>query len=363
LTRGRPQNPFLQPRRAARRLAVAGLEIGDHAPVRVEGMTKTHTTDIEPTVEQIHHLQALGCELVRVAVPTERDARAIASIRSEIDMPLMADIHFSTTLALKAIEAGADSIRLNPGTIRGRKGALDVASAARERGIPIRVGVNSGSMRAEATAREQLPAAMADEALGFCRLLEKGGVSDIIVSVKASDALTTVEAYRVIAARSDYPIHLGVTATGPRLQAVVRSSIGIGTLLAQGIGDTLRVSMTAPPEEEIVVGWLILEALGIRRRGPELISCPTCGRCEIDLPSLVEEVQLGLAGVTEPLKIAVMGCVVNGPGEAAEAQVGVAGGAGFGFIFKNGKKFRKVPEAHLAEELLKEVRAICKMPD
>jgi len=352
-------NPFLRPRRATRRLSIKGLEFGSQAPVRVEGMAKTPTTDVDATVEQISGLQAVGCELVRVAVPTVQDARAIASIRPRIGIPLMADVHFSAAIALEAIQAGSDSIRLNPGTIRHKEAALDVASAARERSIPIRVGVNSGSMQAKVTTPRDLPSAMADEALEFCELLEQGGVDDIIVSAKASDTLTTVEACRALAARCDYPLHLGVTATGPRLQAAVRSAIGIGTLLAEGIGDTTRVSMTAPPHEEVVVAWLILEALGIRRRGPELISCPTCGRCLIDLPSLVEEVQQALADVTEHLKVAVMGCIVNGPGEASDADVGVAGGSGFGFIFKDGKKLRKVPESRLAQELLKEVRAIC----
>ncbi len=355
------ENPFLAPRRPTRSLDISGLGMGSSFPIRIEGMAKTATAEVDATVDQIRRMEQASCELVRVAAPTVREARAIRFIRPRVSVPVMADIHFSTALALEAIEAGADSIRLNPGTIHNVDAVPDVAAAAADRGLVLRVGVNSGSLRAEVKTPAELPTAMAEEALAFCELLERHGFHDIMVSVKTSDVLTTIEAYRLVSARSDYPLHLGVTATGPMLQAAVRSALGIGVLLMEGIGDTVRVSMTAPPEQEVAVAWLILEALGIRRRGVELISCPTCGRCQIDLPALLARVEKALSGISAPLKVAVMGCVVNGPGEAAEADVGVAGGKRSGFIFRKGTRLRRVPEAALAEELLKEVRSLANL--
>jgi len=322
-------------------------------------MTSTDTRDVAATVRQIHSLQEAGCELVRAAVPDLEAAQALRAIRERISLPLVADIHFDHRLAIAAIEAGADAIRINPGNMKRSK-LPDVLSAAEERGIPIRIGINAGSLEKDLLERHGGPVAEAlvESALRNIRLLEDRGFTAIKVSLKSSDVPTMIDAYREIARRTDCPLHLGVTEAGTLLNAAIKSAIGIGTLLYEGIGDTIRVSVTGDPVPEVRIAYVILRALNIRSVGPDIIACPTCGRCEIDLLSVVEEVERRLEGVHEPLKIAIMGCVVNGPGEAAEADIGIAGGRHAGMLFKKGKPVRKVPEGDLVTVLLEEVAAL-----
>ena len=332
-------------------------------------MTNTRTDDIAATVGQIHELEALGCEIIRVAVPDRAAAQAIAAIRREIRVPLVADIHFSHRLALAAIEAGADAIRINPGNLRNTEHVRQVVLAALERRIPIRIGVNSGSIRPRdglqvAEGEQDLVGLMVAETLGYVRQFEDWGFSDIVLSLKASDVLSTVEAYRAVAARCDCPLHLGVTAAGPPATGTIKSAVALGILLNEGIGDTIRVSLTGPPHREVEVAYDILASLGLReRRHPEIVSCPTCGRCEIDLAALVEQVEVALRGAPPSLTVAVMGCVVNGPGEAADADIGVAGGKGIGYIFRKGKLIREVPAGRLAEELPAEIAKLSRESD
>ena len=326
----------------------------------VQSMTNTDTRDADATIAQIHRLANAGCELVRVAVPDEEAAGVLGQIKENIDIPLVADIHFDHRLALTALDQGIDGLRINPGNIGGPQPVRRLAEAAGARGVPIRVGVNAGSLDRETLSRHGGPTAeaMVESALRETALLEECGFGQIKVSLKSSDVLTTVQAYRLMADRSDYPLHLGVTEAGTLIGGTVKSALGIGLLLAEGVGDTFRVSLTRDPVEEIKVAYEILRALDLRHRGPELISCPTCGRCEIDLFSLVEKVEACLADIAKPLKVAVMGCVVNGPGEARVADVGVAGGRGTGILFKKGEVVRKVPESDLAEALLSEIRCL-----
>ncbi len=348
-------------RRNTRAVRKGGVQVGGGAPVSVQSMTKTHTEDVAATVRQIRELEDLGCEIIRVAVPTPKAAAAIASIKKEIRIPLVADIHFDHNLALEAIRSGADCIRINPGNMRSREDVEAVVRAAKDAGISIRVGVNSGSVRprdGSETGNNDLVTLMVETGLRHCELIESLGFRDLVVSLKASDVMSTIEANRAFAAKCDIPLHLGVTEAGALESAVVKSAVGIGTLLAEGIGDTIRVSLTGPPHDEVRIGHDILRAAGLEHSGVDIISCPTCGRCEIDIAGLVAEVRRRMPRVDAPLKVAVMGCVVNGPGEAAEADVGVAGGKGFGFIFRAGQKLRKVPEARLAEELLREIEAM-----
>lgn len=323
----------------------------------VQSMTNTDTRDVAATADQISRLAAAGCEMVRVAVPDETAARVLVDLKSRIDLPLIADIHFDHRLALLALEAGVDGLRINPGNIGGPAQVRRVARAAAEKQTPIRVGVNAGSLDKDLLARfgQATAEALVASALREIALLEAVGFHLIKVSIKSSDVLTTVDAYRLLSEQTDYPLHLGVTEAGTLISGTVKSALGIGLLLAEGIGDTFRVSLTRNPVEEIKVAYEILRALDIRHRGPEIISCPTCGRCEIDLFSLVENVESALAQVVEPIKVAVMGCAVNGPGEAKSADIGVAGGRGQGILFRQGRLLRKVPEELLAEELLAEV--------
>ena len=350
------------PRRKSRAVLKGKVQVGGGAPVSVQSMTKTHTEDVDATVRQIHELEALGCDVIRVAVPTMAAARAIGEIKKQIRIPLVADIHFDHNLALEAIARGADCVRINPGNMRSRDDVAAVVRAAREAGISIRVGVNSGSIRPrdaeQPSDQPDLVALMVATVLDHCSFIESLGFGDLILSLKASDVPTTLAAYRAVAVRCDYPLHLGVTAAGPVGPATVKSAVGIGALLAEGIGDTIRVSLTGPPHDEVRLGHGILRALGFERSGVEIISCPTCGRCEIDLVRLVEEVRSRMPATDRPLTVAVMGCVVNGPGEAAEADVGIAGGKGFGFLFRAGRKVRKVPERELADALVQEVKTI-----
>ncbi len=350
-------------RRKSRAVFKGKVQVGGGAPISVQSMTKTHTEDVAATVEQIHELEALGCDIIRVAVPTMKSAQAIGAIKKRIGIPLVADIHFDYKLALESIEQGADCIRINPGNMGSRDAVEAVVYAAKDAGVSIRVGVNSGSIRPRgapegASLKPDLAALMVEAALGHCELMESLGFGDIILSLKASDVPTTMAAYRAVAVRCDYPLHVGVTAAGPMESSVVKSSIGIGGLLAEGIGDTIRVSVTGPPHEEVRLGHRILEALELERGGIRLVSCPTCGRCEIDLAGLVAEIERKMPRIDGALTVAVMGCVVNGPGEAAEADVGVAGGKCFGFLFRGGKKLRKVAENELADALIAEIKSM-----
>ncbi|WP_054029237.1 flavodoxin-dependent (E)-4-hydroxy-3-methylbut-2-enyl-diphosphate synthase [Desulfatitalea tepidiphila] len=344
-------------RRKSRQIHVGKVPVGGDAPITVQSMTNTPTQDAAATVAQIRRLESAGCEIVRVAVPDQQAAEAIADIKARIHIPLIADIHFDYRLALEAARRGADGLRINPGNIGGQRKVQAVVDCARDLGLPIRIGVNAGSLEKDLlkTYNGATAQAMVESAMRHVALLERTGFDQIKISIKASDVPRTLEAYRLLAQRTEYPLHVGVTEAGSLYSGVVKSALGIGMLLAEGIGDTLRVSLTRDPVEEVRVGFEILKALGIRQRGPEIISCPTCGRCGIDLMSLVEQVDQALLTRTVPIKIAIMGCVVNGPGEAKEADIGVAGGKGQGILFQKGKVVRKVPQERLVEVLLDEV--------
>lgn len=339
---------------------VRDVAIGGGAPVTVQSMTKTDTRDVEATVRQIRRLEAAGCEIIRVAVPDEEAAEALKAIKRSISIPLAADIHFDHRLAIKAIENGADKLRINPGNIGGREKVREVVRAAMERGVPIRIGVNSGSLERDLLRKHggPTPEAMVESAMRHVRMLEEMGFRDIVISLKSSDVMDTIEAYRMIAGMCDYPLHLGVTESGPTLSGAIKSAIGIGALLAEGIGDTIRVSLTADPVEEVRVGYQILGALGLRRRGVNLISCPTCGRCRVNLISIVRQVEERLKGIDAPITVAVMGCEVNGPGEAREADVGLACGRGRGVIFRKGVPVERVDENRFVEVLVEHVMEI-----
>jgi len=339
---------------------VGSVKIGGDAPISVQSMTKTDTRDVRKTVRQIRRLEDAGCEIVRVAVVDEEAARSIAEIRKGIKIPLIADIHFNHRLALRSMEAGADGLRINPGNIGGRDRLKAVVAEAKNRLIPIRIGVNAGSLEKDLLRRFEgaTAEAMTASALRTIEWMEDLGFHLIKVSLKASDVLRTVEAYRLFSEKSDYPVHLGVTEAGRGSGAVAKSSIGMGLLLHRGIGDTFRVSLTGDPVEEVRVGHEILRALKIRQRGVEIISCPTCGRCEINLTPLVKEVEKATQTIAVPLTIAIMGCVVNGPGEAKEADVGIAGGKRVGLLFKKGRVIRKLKEKDFASVLLREVQAM-----
>ncbi len=352
-------------RRKTRKVQVGTVSIGGDSPISVQGMTKTHTENIEATVRQIKELEEEGCEIIRVAVPTKTAARALKKIKAQICLPLVADIHYSPTLALMAIEAGVDKIRINPGNIRQPEAQEKIVLAAKKRNTPIRIGVNSGSVLARKGLKVTKPAEeqnlavlMVELALKAAHFFESLDFGDIVISLKASDPIVTIRAYRLAAMKCDYPFHLGVTAAGPGEEARAKSAIGIGALLAEGIGDTIRVSITGPPQQEVRIAYDILAALGIRRESPEIISCPVCGRCEVDLPKIIGEVKEALAGEKRPLKIAVMGCVVHGPGEAVEADLGIACAKGYWVIFKKGEILRKVSEDDLMSEFLQELRKL-----
>ncbi len=343
-----------------RQINVRNTKIGGGAPVAIQSMTNTPTEDAARTAAQIKQLQDAGCEIVRIAVPNMKAADAVADIRCMTDMPLVADIHFDHRLALKAVENGIDKIRINPGNIGDDGKVREVAHACAEKGIPIRIGVNAGSLEKRLLEKYGGPTAeaMVESAFDHIAMLEKQGFYDICVSLKASSVPLTMAAYRLMSERSDYPLHLGVTEAGTEEMGVVKSAMGIGGLLCLGIGDTLRVSLSEEPVKEIIAAKRILTAAGLRRFGPEVISCPTCGRTKIDLFGLAREVQSRLEGVTEPITVAVMGCVVNGPGEASHADVGIAGGDGVGAVFAGGKLLRTVPQDTLADELMKEIHRL-----
>ena len=340
-------------------IRVGGVTVGGGAAVSVQSMCNTRTEDTEATVAQIKALAAAGCDIVRLAVPHQRAAAALREIRDRSPLPLVADIHFDWRLAVAAAEAGMDKIRLNPGNIGGEENVRKVAEACRAAGIPIRVGINGGSLEKPLLVKYggPTPEAMLESALGHVRLLNRFGFDDICLSLKCSDVASTVAAYTLAADKTDYPLHVGVTEAGGGETAVVKAAAGIGALLLRGIGDTLRVSMTGDPLREPEVGLEILRALGLRRDAPELVACPTCGRTEIDLEKLYLEVQHKLRHCRAPIRVAVMGCVVNGPGEAAAADYGVAGGKDCGLLFRKGQKLRTVPYEGLAEALAELIRA------
>ncbi|MEU9664411.1 flavodoxin-dependent (E)-4-hydroxy-3-methylbut-2-enyl-diphosphate synthase [Streptomyces bobili] len=360
---GIPEVPVrpIAARRVARQIQVGPVAVGGGAPVSVQSMTTTRTSDIGATLQQIAELTASGCQIVRVACPTQDDADALATIARKSQLPVIADIHFQPKYVFAAIEAGCAAVRVNPGNIKQFDDKVkEIAKAANEHGTPIRIGVNAGSLDRRLLQKygKATPEALVESALWEASLFEEHGFRDIKISVKHNDPVVMVEAYRQLAARSDYPLHLGVTEAGPAFQGTIKSAVAFGALLSQGIGDTIRVSLSAPPVEEVKVGIQILESLNLRQRGLEIVSCPSCGRAQVDVYKLAEEVTAGLEGMEVPLRVAVMGCVVNGPGEAREADLGVASGNGKGQIFVKGEVVKNVPESKIVETLIEEAMKI-----
>ena len=341
----------------SRQIMVGGVAVGGGAPVSIQSMCNTATEDVEATVQQILRLEQAGCEIIRVAVPTEEAARAVPAIKARIHIPLVADIHFDYKLALLCAEGGIDKIRINPGNIGAKERVRAVADACRERGIPIRIGVNGGSLEKDLLVKYGgvTAQALVDSAMGHVRLLNDCGFNDICISVKCSRVPVNMAAYRMLHEQTDYPLHLGVTEAGTPEMGVLKSAIGIGGLLCMGVGDTLRVSLTADPVEEVIAAKRILQAAGIRRSGPDLIACPTCGRTKYDMIPIAREVERRLKDCAKPITATVMGCVVNGPGEASGADVGIAGGKGEGLLFAKGKILRKVPQEQLVDALFQEI--------
>jgi (E)-4-hydroxy-3-methylbut-2-enyl-diphosphate synthase len=347
-------------RRISRQIHIGNVAVGGDAPVSVQSMTNTDTRDWRATVDQIKRLEDAGCEIIRVAVPDQEAAECFGTIKRSIRIPIIADIHFDYRLAINAIISGADAIRINPGNIGGAEKVKKVIQAAKDRNVPVRIGVNSGSVEKDLLRKygHPGPEAMVESALRHIRFFEDNDFRLIKISLKSSDVVNTIASYRLLAQKTDYPFHLGVTEAGTVVGGAIKSALGIGLLLLEGIGDTLRVSLTAAPEEEMFVAYSILRALRLRERGVELVSCPTCGRTEIDLIALVEKAESLLKKVRSPLKVAIMGCVVNGPGEAREADIGIAGGRESGILFKKGERIEKVPEAELLNRLITEIEAM-----
>jgi (E)-4-hydroxy-3-methylbut-2-enyl-diphosphate synthase len=347
--------------RNSRQINIGGVRVGGGAPVTVQSMTKTDTRDVAATVAQIKSLEKAGCDIVRLAVPDMEAALALGKIKKRTKIPIVSDIHFDYKLALEAVRQGVDGMRINPGNIGAKYRIKAVVEAVRERGIPIRIGVNSGSLEKDILRKHgsPTPEALAESAMRHVSILEDLDFRDIKISVKSTDVRKMIAAYRLLAEKTDYPLHLGVTEAGTYEMGTIKSSVGIGTLLAEGIGDTIRVSLTGDPVDEIDVGLKILRSLGLRRNGIELISCPGCGRLEIDLMKLVKDVEDRIAGLElpRPVKIAILGCVVNGPGEASEADIGIAGGRGKGMLYKDGKLVRSFKEGEIVDELVKELEA------
>ena len=347
-------------RKKTRQIHIGPVAIGGGAPVSVQSMTNTKTTDTEATLAQIRALAAAGCDIVRLAVPDMDAARNLRNILPKSPVPLVADIHFDYHLALEAIRQGIHGLRLNPGNIGGEENVRKVVEAAKAAGIPIRIGVNAGSLDKKLLEKYGgvTAEALVESALQHVRILEAQGFYDMKISLKAHDVPLTLAAYRLMSEKVEYPLHLGITEAGTAKTGVIKSAVGIGALLAEGIGDTIRISLTGDPVVEVRVANEILKSLGLKEYGPTLVACPTCGRTSIDLPAIAAEVEKKLAGITEPIEVAVMGCVVNGPGEARGADVGIAGGKGEGLIFRKGEIIRKVPEDQLVSELFKEIDAI-----
>lgn len=349
---------YFNKRRKSRQIFLGSFPIGGDAPVSVQSMTNTDTRDVEATTKQVNDLKNAGCEIVRIAIPDEEASKAFAEIKANVNIPLIADIHFDYRLAIAAIEGGADGIRINPGNIGNREGIEKILDVAGKRNTCIRIGVNSGSVSKHLLKKygHPTPEAMVESALEHIALFEALDYRNIKISLKSSNVLHSIRAYEMLAQKTDYPFHLGITEAGTLISGTVKNSIGIGALLLKGIGDTMRVSLSRDPVEEIKVAYEILRSLDLRHRGPEIISCPTCGRCEIDLFSIIEQVENELVDIISPLKVAIMGCVVNGPGEAKEADIGIAGARGKGVMFKKGEVVQKLPEDKLAEVLITEVR-------
>ena len=347
-------------RRLTRQLEVGKVKVGGAAPIAVQSMTNTKTSDPVATLEQINRLAEAGCDIVRCAVPDMVAAEGLKTIVAESPIPVIADIHFDYKLALAAIEAGVDGLRLNPGNIGGNDRVAAVVEAAKKRNIPIRIGVNAGSLPKDLLEKygHPTPEALVEAAWRHIRILEEMDYKNIKISLKAHDVPLTLAAYRLMASQCDYPLHVGITEAGTVNSGIIKSAVGIGTLLAEGIGDTIRVSLTGDPVREVKVGFEILKSLGLREYGPTLISCPTCGRTQINLEKLALEVEKRLAEISEPITVAVMGCVVNGPGEAREADVGIAGGINEGLIFRKGEVLKKVAEADIIDELFAEIDKI-----
>ncbi|MDI9449461.1 MAG: flavodoxin-dependent (E)-4-hydroxy-3-methylbut-2-enyl-diphosphate synthase [Bacillota bacterium] len=347
-------------RRITRPVFLGRVQVGGGAPVSVQSMTNTDTRDVRATLKQIEELVAEGCEIIRVAVPDQQAAAALPQIIKALEIPVIADIHFDHRLALESIKAGVSGLRINPGNIGGRNRVAEVVAAAKERNVPIRIGVNAGSLEKRLLEKYNgvTPEAMVESALDQIKLFEELSFRDIKISLKASSVPLMLAAYRLLAEKVNYPFHVGVTEAGTLSSGTVKSALGIGILLNEGIGDTIRVSLTGHPVYEVRVAYEILKSLALRQRGVELISCPTCGRTQIDLIKLAEEVEERLKNLKKNIRVAVMGCVVNGPGEAREADVGIAGGSGEGLIFRKGVVIRKVPEAELVDELMKEIETI-----
>lgn len=349
-------------RRQTRQIRIGAVPIGGDAPIVVQSMTKTDTKDREATISQIKRLESVGCEIVRLAVPDEEAVEALAEIKKVVRAPLVADIHFDYRLAIASLEKDVDGLRINPGNIGSKEKVKAVVSVAKDKNIPIRIGVNSGSLEKDLLRKHNgaTPEAMVESALKHVRILEDLDFEQIKISLKAPDVARTVKAYQLLADEVDYPFHAGITEAGGLLGGTVKSSVGLALLIQQGLADTIRVSLTAPPEEEVSVGYLILNSLGLRSRGVQFISCPICGRCEVDLFRIVSEIEKRLSTVEDNVTVAVMGCMVNGPGEAKEADIGVACGRGVGVIFKQGKLQRRLKEEEIVPEFMKEVEAFLK---
>ncbi|MTE21257.1 flavodoxin-dependent (E)-4-hydroxy-3-methylbut-2-enyl-diphosphate synthase [Streptomyces sp. TRM43335] len=351
----------LADRRVSRKIQVGSVAVGGDAPISVQSMTTTVTADIGATLQQIAELTAAGCEIVRVACPSQDDAEALPAIARKSQIPVIADIHFQPKYVFAAIDAGCAAVRVNPGNIRQFDDKVkEIAKAASDAGVPIRIGVNAGSLDKRLLAKygKATPEALVESALWECSLFEEHGFRDIKISVKHNDPVVMVNAYRLLAEKCDYPLHLGVTEAGPAFQGTIKSAVAFGALLSEGIGDTIRVSLSAPPVEEVKVGLQILQSLGLRQRRLEIVSCPSCGRAQVDVYKLADEVTAGLEGMEVPLRVAVMGCVVNGPGEAREADLGVASGNGKGQIFVKGEVIKTVPESKIVETLIDEAMKI-----
>ncbi len=351
-----PAKP-LAPRRKSRQIMVGSVPVGGDAPVSVQSMTTTLTSDVNATLQQIAQLTAAGCQIVRVACPSQDDADALPAIARKSQIPVIADIHFQPKYVFAAIDAGCAAVRVNPGNIRKFDDQVgEIARRAKAAGVPIRIGVNAGSLdpRLYEKYGRATPEALVESALWECSLFEEHDFRDIKISVKHNDPVVMIQAYRLLAEQCDYPLHLGVTEAGPAFQGTIKSAVAFGALLAEGIGDTIRVSLSAPPVEEVKVGTQILESLGLRQRGLEIVSCPSCGRAQVDVYTLADQVSAALDGLNVPLRVAVMGCVVNGPGEAREADLGVASGNGKGQIFVRGEVIKTVPEAQIVETLVEE---------
>ena len=350
----------MTPRKTTKQIVVGGAKIGRGAPVVVQSMTKTDTRDVPSTVSQIRRLQSAGCEIVRVAVLNKEAAVAIKSIRKKIKIPLIADVHFDHRLAIESVKNGADGLRINPGNIGSKLKVKEVVAAAKDRGVPIRIGVNAGSLEKDLLRkyRHPTPRALVESAGRHIKILEDLKFRAIKVSLKASDVTKTVDAYRLFSKKFRYPLHIGISEAGPAFSGTIKSAVGLGILLSEGIGDTMRVSLTADPVEEVKVAFEILKSLHLRESGPELISCPTCGRCQVDIQGIVKKVESKLSGMKKPVKVAVMGCVVNGPGEAREADIGIAGGKGMGILFKHGKVVKTLKERELFSTLMREIKKL-----